>query len=529
MKDLWNIADLIDLHFFLHIDEELCRQQGEQVLAKRDRVMYLAKIAPLIGKSETIAPRLLVRKWLNIRRLQFMQERGRDGQVLPGKVWQEMTVITRWIFFITGLLGGIGLAGSFLIYAGKAPLNVATYFGLFVGVQLLLIALQALFFLYRTARRMPMGTSVLYTLIGRMLVKGADWLRRRLYKKITGQQRLDLAALLGSVQQRKELAPLFFWPAFVLVQLGSTGFNLGVLGATLGKVVFSDIAFAWQSSLQISADAVSRLSQWLALPWSWIVHQAYPSLEQIKGSQVILKEGMAGMVTSDLVSWWPFLCCAVAVYGLLPRLLLLALGLWRKQRALDQLHFEGLGFRPLLQRLTAPRIDTNGTLEHKPQAKGALPAEPIDPAPEAAAVMPESAFGAQALLIPDELFDDCPQDQLASLLAPDGQEITFIRYNVPGSEEEPLARLRTAGTDQPFSSILLLQEAWQPPLKETGQFLRSLRQTVGPSLPIRILLIGKPTSATLLTPVRSDHLQIWTKTLQAMADPFLDLSPLVQP
>ncbi len=448
MKDLWSIADLIDLHFFLHIDEELCRQQGEQVLAKRDRVMYLAKIAPLIATSETIPPRLLVRRWLNIRRLQFVQEPGRNGQVLPGKVWQEMIVITRWIFFITGLLSGIGLAGSFLIYAGRAPLNVATYFALFVGVQLLLIALQILFFLYRTARRMPMGTSVLYTLIGRMLVQGADWLRGRLYKKMTGQQRLDLAALLGSVQQRKDLAPLFLWPAFVLVQLGSTGFNLGVLGATLAKVIFSDIAFAWQSSLQISADAVSRLTQWLALPWSWIVPQAYPSLEQIKGSQVILKEGMARMVTSDLVSWWPFLCCAVAVYGLLPRLLLLALGLWRQQRALDQLHFASLGFRPLLQRLTAPRLDTNGTVAQQPRAKNAFPAEPINAAPAvSAAAMAESTSGAQtrALLIPDELFDDCPRDQLVSLLAPEGQgTLCFIRYGMPGSEEEPLAPLHKA-------------------------------------------------------------------------------------
>ena len=223
----------------------------------------------------------------------------------------------------------------------------------------------------------------------------------------------------------------------------------------------------------------------------------------------------------------------MAVYGLLPRLLLLALGLWRQQRALDQLHFASLGFRPLLQRLTAPRLDTNGTVAQQPRAKTVFPAEPINAAPAfPAAAMPESTSTAQtrALLIPDELFDDCPRDQLASLLAPEGQgTLFFIRYGMPGSEQEPLAPLHKARAEQQFSSILLLQEAWQPPLKETGQFLRTLRQTVGPSLPIRILLIGKPTPATLLTPVRSDHLQIWTKTLQAMADPFLDLYPLVQP
>ena len=206
-----------------------------------------------------------------------------------------------------------------------------------------------------------MESTVVYVLIGRLLMRGLDGIRRWLQRKMSGRQRLDLAALLGGVQQRQELAALLIWPAFILVQLGGIGFNLGVIGATLAKVAFSDIAFAWQSSLQLSAELVAGLVQWIALPWSWAVPQAYPSLAQIQGSQMVLKEGVSHLATGDLVSWWPFLCCAVLVYGLLPRCLLLVLGLVQQRRALEQLHFATLGIRPLLRRMTAPRIDTNGS------------------------------------------------------------------------------------------------------------------------------------------------------------------------
>ena len=96
------------------------------------------------------------------------------------------------------------------------------------------------------------------------------------------------------------------------------GFNLGVLGATLSKVVFSDMAFAWQSTLQLSPELLAELVRWVALPWSWIVPQAYPTLSQIQGSQMVLKEGIAHLSSANLTAWWPFLCCSVAVYGLLP-------------------------------------------------------------------------------------------------------------------------------------------------------------------------------------------------------------------
>ena len=539
MNTLWNIADLIDLHFFSRLDEELRRTDGEATLAKRDRLIYLAKIEPHLGKADAVPPRILVRKWLTMRRLQYQRERGHEGVPLPGTVWRELALLCQGLIFFCGLAAGLGLAGSLLLYSGTTPLNVSVYFGLFVVLQLAFLGLQVLLLGYRRLRRIPLESTVVYLLLGRALMRGLDSIRRRVQRTMTGSQRLDLAALAGGVHQRKELAALLIWPAFILVQLGGIGFNLGVIGATLAKVAFADIAFAWQSSLQLSAELVAGLVRWIAVPWSWAVPQAYPSLAQIQGSQMVLKEGVAHLATGDLVSWWPFLCCAVLVYGLVPRCLLLVLGIGQQRRALAQLHFATLGLRPLLQRMTAPRVDTNGVREIERSetvrsgktgaeaGKGGVPAVSM-PAPATI-----SAGGARlSLLIPDELYAECPQAALLGLVQPGfgPGPVERVRYGLPGvAEIESLAPVAAATAAGTLAGVLVLHEAWQPPLKETERFLGELRRLIGERTPITILLIGRPTATTVLTPVAPEALLVWTRKMQALGDPWLDVRPLVQP
>lgn len=541
MSALWTLADLIDLHYFRQLDEEFARQHGSEALAKRDRIIYLAKIEPQLGKADAIPPRILVRKWLTIRRLQQRRELTEDGP-LPGTVWLELAAACRMLAFGSGLLSGLALAGSLLVYAGTTPLNVAVYFGLFVGLQWLILGCQAVLLCYRRLRRIPLASTGLYLLLGRALIRGLDAVRRRLHRRLSGQQRLDLAALAGGVRQRQELAALLIWPAFILVQLAGIGCNLGVLGATLAKVAFFDIAFAWQSSLPLTAGLVAELVRWIALPWSWAVDQAYPTLAQIQGSQVVLKEGIGHLATADLVSWWPFLCWSVAIYGLLPRCGLLLLGLVRQRRTLDQLHFATLGLQPLLQRMTTPRIDTNGGQD---TAHAAAPPTGTDvprpvkttAAPATPASGPELAGSTASwlLLIPDELYEECPLPALSGLLHPHigPARIDPVRFGaldlIAGRETEFPASLSAVLAQGQPAGVLLLQEAWQPPLKETELFVRGLRRMVAPQTPLIILLIGKPAAASILTPVDPGQWLIWRQKMAALGDPAVAVHPLVTP
>ena len=534
MKPLWTLADLVDLHYFFQLDETVRRTAGEAALIKRDRMIYLAKIEPHLGRAEEVPHRLLVRKWLTMRRLQHRRDQD-DGAPLPGAVWREVTVLSRVLIFLCALAAGFGLAGSLLFYTGTTPVNVAVYLGLFVGLQLVVLAFQGLLLGYRRLRRIPMESTVVYLFVGRALLRILDSLRRRVARTMTGTQRLDLAAIAGSIRQRKELAALLIWPAFILAQLGGIGFNLGVIVATLAKVAFADIAFAWQSSLSISADLIVSLVRWIALPWSWAVDRGYPGLAQIEGSQMVLKEGMAHLASGDLVAWWPFLVWAVAVYGLAPRCLLLVLGVLRQRRSLEHLHFATLAIRPLIQRMTAPRVETSGYKEHSepkmvnpttPTATGPVVTVSVQPV---TATEPNAGSGRLILLLPDELADIDVRPALVDLLAPmQGARIEWLRHGVPGvSDEESLAPVGVAAAEGSLDGVMVVQEAWQPPLRETGHFFRILRRLAGESTMLTILLVGRPQGASVLTPVDAEAERIWRLTIQALGDPRIEVRPLV--
>jgi hypothetical protein len=95
------------------------------------------------------------------------------------------------------------------------------------------------------------------------------------------------------------------------------------------------------------------------------------------------------------------------------------------------------------------------------------------------------------------------------------------------SEEEELAALKAAMAAEDSADVLVLQEAWQPPVQEFLAWLGLLRQTLGPQPLIILALLGKPEAETLLTPARPEHLRIWRQKVATISDPALQVIPLV--
>ncbi len=534
VKPRWQIADLLDLHWFFRADEALRDRGDEETAARRDRVLYLTKIEPELAGATEVPPRVLARRWLTVRRLQHSREQGETETALPGAVWRELFALGTVLAMVFGLLSGVGLAAPFLLYAGTRPINVSGYIGVFVLAQMALIVLQLLLFSYRWLRGRRLEQSVLYGLAGRLLMRAIDGLRNLAFRRMSGRQRLDFAALLGGLRQHRETAPLLVWPAFLLVQLAGVGFNLGVLGTTLSRVVFADVAFGWQSTLQLSAETVAGLVRWMALPWSWALPDAvaYPGLAQVEGSQMILKEGIRHLATGDLVSWWPFLCLCVFFYGLLPRLLLFAAGLVQQRRALDRLSFAGRETARLVRRMLTPRVDTVGRRGPGEATASAwpLPAASEEMASVSVAPAPQATGAEAVVLVPDEIYDDCPLEELGALVSRRTglARLRPHRFGVPGDPDaEGLAALAAVVDGPGLSAVLLLQEAWQPPLQETAALLDRLRRAAGETAPMFILLIGRPAGDTIFTPVVPEQLTVWRKKMEAVGDPGLEVLPLV--
>jgi hypothetical protein len=296
------------------------------------------------------------------------------------------------------------------------------------------------------------------------------------------------------------------------------------LSATLLKVLATDIAFGWQSTLQLGSEAVFKLVHLIALPWAWAVPErfSFPDLVQISGSQMVLKDGIYHLATADLVSWWPFLCLAVAVYGLVPRIILLLSGWFTGRALLRGLQFNTAAARQVLHRMLTPRLSTESRVE--------TPAEKVEKEPESVQVVVEPQINRQVLaLVPDEIFTDSSEQPLAALVAEKlGLQVDRCLRIDLGEEDalQDLTALAESKSVQP-DSLLILQEAWQPPIEDFFYFLRQLRILLGKEVLISILLIGKPKAATILTEVREQDYMVWQQKTSALGDPFLHCVRLV--
>jgi len=521
MKTPLTLPDLLDIEFLFKRDEPHLEQGDDTELRQRDRAIF---VAGKLGTATEPDNRELACHWLQARRREYQ----RQQLPLPGQIWQETTTFSAVLLLLFSLLIGSSLAASFLRYDGTTPVNVSGFFALFILVQLLLLCLNLALLGYRSLGQTKAPKSIFYALLSRALARLFTSLFKRSQKHLAGAQRLDLQAVAGSLRQLRQVyGKLLLWPAFILLQLTGLGFNLGVLLTLLAKISFTDIAFGWQSTLPLTDAFLAGLVRWIALPWAWLLpHEwAYPNLEQIIGSKIVLIEGNWRLTNAGLASWWPFLLCGVIVYGFIPRLLLLAWGRYQLRGGLKRLPCDSAPFRQLRRRMLTPLLHTEAQQQIPPLAASQAPS------PELPRRQQSLNGSGHLVLIPDELWASCSIDLLAPHLADlhRSQPLIPLRYGaIEQAEATFLAQVATALNDHNLAGVVLLQEAWQPPIREITSLLGQLRRLIGTSSPLAVALIGRPATDHPLTPVQGQDLAVWLKTAKALADSYLDVFPLVR-
>jgi hypothetical protein len=524
----WSIRDIIDLEYFFHKDAVSQSAEDQQNLNERDRNIFLDSVRPGIKEGKTPAREYIIQVWLNRRR----EVEAAEDAVLPGESFESLYSSFRMLFVLAGIVLGGGAGLSFLTYAGDRPLNVFVYLSVFVFSQILLLLLLPVLALYRMKKRAFLSSSPLYRVIGRFMLRAVLWARKRLSGKLVGADRRSRAeAILGIIRNKGcTYGFLFLLPIFLLTQLFAVGFNLGLLATTLFKIITADVAFGWQSTLQLSPASVHALVQKIALPWSWLAagEPAYPSLAQIEGSRIILKEGIYHLSTPDLVSWWPFLCFSVLFYGLLPRFLLFLGAVAAQVRHLNALDFRQAVYEQLLLRMTTPLLSTRGRRVDDAGAAAKEP-EPDYSAKDQAAPDDPGARRKLLVMIPDDISDACPREEIESAVrnrfASSITQLMKINKDYE-TDAEILASLKNSSRPADID-ILLIQEAWQPPISEYIAFIKNLRQAIGHGPCIRLGLIGKPLPDTIFTPVNKVNLKIWTRRITALGDPCIYTVELV--
>lgn len=413
------------------------------------------------------------------------------------------------ILVVAGLAGGWGLARTVLHYDGSQPINVVNALALLVLPQILLLLLWAL---AMAPARIPLLSGLQSAL--RLLNPGR--LAKPLARLFPAQARTSLGTLWNG-EHLSALAPVSKWLFSFWSQLFAVSFNLGILAAALYLVSFSDLAFAWSTTLELEAADFHRFLSLLSRPWRGFLPAAVPSLELVESSRffrfdegTLASGGAPGANPAFLGDWWLFLVAAVACYGLLPRLVTLTLSWLRLRHHLGQALARLPDSAELLARMNTPLVSTTATEPEPSRLPGHAGERTLPVVTHRRLRCPVVDWSGAAGALPD----------IESELKLAGIEATGFHAaggaRTTTEDDTVLASLCDRGND----AIGVLVKSWEPPLLEFLDFLRGLRSRCGQSAAIVVLLRGDRHG------VAPGDLETWRITLRRLGDPGLQVEPL---
>jgi hypothetical protein len=419
-------------------------------------------------------------QWLERKR----KEAG-DAQ-LPGRAFSGALTLVGLAALGLSFTAGAGIVLSLLNQYDGRTFHVLGLIALTIGVQWILLLLSGLGFLTW------------------------GWFRRQ--GAVSGAQRL-LSASLNQLVRRSlgedaanwwretsRSRRLFGLPILALSQWAGLAFTLGSLAALVGAVSLLSVRFGWETTtVETMAPAVEEGVRVLSAPWSWVRPDWVPSAEVIRGTLITWEDRKPRMPPAALSSqWYPFLVASVGVWALAPRLILVVLMSMLRHRALQRYSFQERVHREWWRHLTELEVH---------------------------AVVSGPADGACVILLggleePQDLRRACLQQLRLNL-----EERVILGA---GSLEDDDRAFRTAENYAARSKdgrLVLVAEGWALVPKEFQEVHARLRQSIGPSTPVDVLLIGLPGPGGALGAPSADEITMWERFAGELGDPNLYLQP----
>ena len=557
------LKDIIDLDFLLGLDEDP-ENMDTNAIASRDRDIFRR-----IKDGHRLGDAGLIAEWLEYRRLLFFQktENGGPGAKLPGALFKSFYAWIARVVFACGLAaGGMG-AYSFLAYHGSRPVNVTLFVAVFILFPALLCLAAALvgFHQFRSGPAGSGWAGGLHRLSMRLFI---DKFMGRLQKWAGPVQKhfpkfsTDAGELLHL--DTRSFRSILFWPVFIVLSLGALGFSTGALGGTFFRIMVTDLAFGWQSTLLTSGESVHRLVTWMAFPWSWAMPDIFvPTLEQIEGSRIVLKEGLAGLASEHLAAWWPFLCMGLLVYALIPRIVLVGLAHAAKALALSRFDLSRPRYQRLIMRMRTPRMgmDIKETGGSRAEFRAPLPRPepvPVVEKDNGSVGMPQSVA---TLNTPEP--KAAPEPESRPPVVSDEPRVknnrpeALVLGSARGFEENDMEQIRV-GLEQQFGihvaatvgihydfdedrdriaahvkelgqgPLIVLQEVWQPPIRGLLYYFVQIREMFS-DYPLWIVMIQTMDQDEKDVVPSDVNFQVWKSAVNQLNDPLMVIERWVSP
>ncbi|MGH8578764.1 MAG: DUF2868 domain-containing protein [Gammaproteobacteria bacterium] len=496
------LADLINLQQQLNGDSSLSESERH----RRDR--EIAKRFP--GKSRDFKGQL--RHWLHSVCVDAAESKGHQAELARRLIGLVLLVL--------GMLTGWGAAMALFDYDGTDPVNVVNILAIFVLGQMMLLLLFAFAILPGGLLRRVPGARTLQGVIG---LFNPGHLQPLLARLLAQRYREALSSALGWGKAHHTLfGRVHKWMGLLWSQQFAVAFNLGALIGCVHLIIFSDLAFGWSTTLDVEGAFFHRVVSALALPWASWFPEAVPSKELVEASKYFrFKQGVGIHTPEDLRmqaqflgSWWSFLLACLFTYGLLPRLVTLALAWWRLRAAIDFALLHVPGAVQLLNRMNQAMVETQATEPEVRARQVHVPRPRISPQGLVGGpgyVVNWAGLAMQRDVIQDLLWQQFAVEMKALLNAGGGAALD--------EDQKTIARLSKTPNNQP---IVLLVKSWEPPLLEFLDFVQDLRLAIGPRRILKVVPVGLADNASA-TP---QDLDVWQNKLATLGDPWVEVQAL---
>jgi len=364
-----------------------------------------------------------------------------------------------------------------LSYSGDAPVNLVYFLAIAVFLPLLtmVLTLLSLFWVNRTKNLL-------------VHLSPAFWMER-LIILLSGKS----AEVPGGVRMAPILAN---WIVIRRAQMVALLFYLGLFAALMGIVATKDIAFAWSTTLDISAERFHTFLNTLAFAWREWLPSAVPSLELIEKSHYFRLGGALekGMIANAalLGVWWKFLAAAILFYAVLLRLFLYFLSVWGMRSAMRRSLFAVEGARELLYDMNEPFITTQSSQN------------------ESSKRLETGIYRRMIVQL------DTPYDTVQGWAIPKARlKVICSLFSVSASYCEEAGGSNTLEEDRVLidkstGKVLLFVKAWEAPDNDFKDYLQMLSEKVD-----RIVIVPLGTEQQSYDPSPRDR-EIWERELAVL-------------
>jgi hypothetical protein len=518
----WRLEDLIDFDFALESATKVGNLSGHE--HRELFLKYLSEENLSLDNAPEISRSAAFRYWLEGQR-----KKPPLANALPGNIFARAIRFLRISLFLLALFSGCVISAALLRYDGTQPTNVAGYLSILLGGQLLLLLLASGSLILRRLGILSWENGVIGPSIHFGLSQIVAWIQKKTLEHGAAETRLRLRAFMGSTgKKHSQYQSIIIGIVASLIQSFGIWFNVAAIVTTLLLVTVSDRAFGWQSTLDLSSSEVHNITSLIATPWAFFAPSGAPSLSEIEGSRIFLKDGIRTLTNDNLVSWWPFLVCALITYGFLPRLCLWLFTSFFIKSQLRSVGFNSLNCDRLWESMVTRELKTKGVNvireENAPAALSEVIKKP-SPAPKKAVKKEQSGI----VIVEPDLAKRIDRAKTDSAIHGNISWTMNKWIRLPDETQswsdfwELIEPLRN---EKHFERLVIVQEAFQPPIRESIEWLQQLRATQPSTGKMMIFLVGRPQVAGRRKEVCETNQRVWEQSIDALNDANLGVSSL---